>query len=148
MASNRTPGTPEELATALHNLRLSRRRMKRAQKAKSNGRRKALTRSQRAEVLQKTDENCHICGGAINGKWQADHVRPHSGGGTHVIENYLPAHALCNNYRWDYTDEEFQYILKLGVWLRTQIEGETRVGLDAAAGFLRKEASRLRRQTN
>jgi 5-methylcytosine-specific restriction endonuclease McrA len=145
MGSNRRPGKPEELAAALHELRLTRRRNKRKHKAKGR-RRKALTRSERATVLRKTDGRCHICGGAINGKWQADHVLAHSGGGTHSVENYLPAHALCNNYRWDYTDEEFQYILKLGVWLRTQIESETRVGREVAARFLTHEASRLRRR--
>jgi hypothetical protein len=33
----------------------------------------------------------------------------------------LPAHSTCNNYRWDYLPEEFQYILKLGVWASTQM---------------------------
>ena len=45
-----------------------------------------------------------------------------------------------------YTDEEFQYILKLGVWLRTQIERDTRIGREAAARFVTYEASRLRRR--
>ena len=145
MGRTRTPTTPKELAKALHGLRLVRRRSKRHHKI--NGRRrKTLTRSERDTVLRKTDGRCHICGGAINGKWQADHVLAHSGGGDHSVENYLAAHALCNNYRWDYTEEEFQCILKLGVWLRTQIERETRIGREAAARFLTHEASRQRRR--
>jgi hypothetical protein len=58
----------------------------------------------------------------------------------------LPAHALCNNYRWDYTAEEFQHVLKLGVWLRTQIERKTPLGLQAAKAFLTHEAIRIGRQ--
>jgi len=145
MAKNQTPTTPKALAKNLRELRLVRRRNKRNQK-KNGHRRTALTRSERAVVLRKTDGRCHICGGAINGKWQADHVWAHSGGGNHSVENYLAAHALCNNYRWDYTAEEFQHILKLGVWLRTQIERETRIGQEAAARFLTHEASRQRRR--
>ena len=29
------------------------------------------------------------------------------------MHNYLAAHAICNNYRWNYGAEEFQLILKL-----------------------------------
>src|SRR5580704_9266845 len=86
-------------------------------------RRTSLTVAERRHVLAKTAGLCHICGGIIEGKaWQADHVMAHSAGGLHGVDNYLPAHSLCNNYRWDYLPEEFRTILKLGVWARTQIE--------------------------
>ena len=79
--------------------------------------------------------------------WQADHVLAHSAGGTHSADNYLPAHALCNNYRWDYSAEEFQLILKLGVWTRTQIERlRTDFGRKAAAAFLAHESKRQARR--
>jgi 5-methylcytosine-specific restriction endonuclease McrA len=94
----------------------------------------ALNSAQRAAILASTDRRCHICGGLIDdAKWQADHVLAHSAGGEHRLSNYLPAHAVCNNYRWDYLPEEFQIILKLGVWARTQVE------LDTAAGKLISE---------
>lgn len=80
----------------------------------------ALRRS--CECRAKTGGPCHICGGLIDGRWQADHVLAYSGGGGHAADNYLPAHELCSIYRWDYLAEEFQEILKLGVWARTQIE--------------------------
>jgi hypothetical protein len=66
----------------------------------------------------------------------------YGGGGGHAADNYLPAHALCNNYRWDYGADEFQQILKLGVWLRTQIERKTPLGLLAAKSFLAHETVR------
>src|SRR3712207_8439206 len=49
----------------------------------------------------------------------------HSSGGAHSADNYLPAHTLCNNYRWDYSPEEFQLVLKIGVWARTRSEEHT-----------------------
>lgn len=67
-----------------------------------------LTTAQRNEVLEKTAGRCHICGGEIHGSWSADHVLAHSAGGGNTADNYLPAHGLCNNYRWDYLPEEFQ----------------------------------------
>jgi 5-methylcytosine-specific restriction endonuclease McrA len=72
-------------------------------------RRAVLTNVDRGKVLGKTGGRCHICGGAINGDdWQADHILAHSTGGAHLVENYLPAHSICNNYRWHYDAEEFQ----------------------------------------
>lgn len=102
-------------------------------------------------MFAKTGGRCHICGGPIvDAAWPADHVLAYSGGGTHSVDNYLAAHALCNNYRWDYLPEEFQYILKLGVWLRTQIEKQTVLGRActiAFAAYEKRRAGRGRRST-
>ena len=86
--------------------------------------RHSLTKEQRNVILSKTGGRCHICGGKIKKgeNWQADHVLAHAHGGKHSIENYLAAHSICNNYRWHYGSEEFQWIMKLGVWIRTLIE--------------------------
>jgi hypothetical protein len=108
--------------------------------------RQLLLRSERAQILAKTDGHCHICGGLIGkSAWQADHVLAHSAGGQHHADNYLPAHALCNNYRWDYSAEEFQLILKLGVWMRTQMELGKPPGRLAATAFLTHERARRAR---
>jgi 5-methylcytosine-specific restriction endonuclease McrA len=109
--------------------------------------RASLTAAERRQVLGKTSGRCHICGGKVEDeKWQADHVMAHSAGGTHDVDNYLPAHATCNNYRWDYLPEEFQFILKLGVWVRTQIERGTTVGNSVASAFAGHEARRVKRR--
>jgi hypothetical protein len=63
-----------------------------------------------------------------------------------VLDNYLPAHKTCNNYRWHYSPEEFQIILKLGVWLRTQIEKETTIGKAAGAAFVAHDLRRAARR--
>lgn len=108
--------------------------------------RRRLNQTDRAQILRKTGGKCHICGGAVEGKWQADHVSAHSRGGHSSTENYLPAHAICNNYRWDYSAEEFQFILKLGVWLRTKIEKESALGKAAARQFSKSERTRIARR--
>ncbi len=109
----------------------------------SNSRRPRTRLSDRNRqlVLEATGGRCHICGGEVGAQWQADHVLAHSGGGSNDHNNFLPAHALCNNYRWDYLPEEFQLILKLGVWARTEIEKGTRNGQAMAASFTAKESS-------
>lgn len=108
--------------------------------------RQPLAKSERTAILLKTNGRCHICGGKIEGKWDADHVLAHSGGGKHSVDNYLPAHSLCNNYRWDYLDEEFQLIMKIGIWCKNQIEKKSKLGLEVADGFVKYEKSRLRRR--
>jgi len=110
---------PPDLRVHLIDLRSKRRQGKRDSVRRP---RISLTAAERLQVLAKTSGRCHICGGKVEDeRWQADHVIAHSAGGTHEVDNYLPAHSTCNNYRWDYLPEEFQYILKLGVWASTQM---------------------------
>jgi hypothetical protein len=131
-----------DLLGSLHAARKQRQEKFRAAKPT----RQILSAAERREILAKTAGRCHICGGAIEGAWQADHVLAHSGGGSHIADNYLPAHALCNNYRWDYSSEEFQHILKLGVWIRTQIERKSSIGRTVATAYLAYDAGRARRR--
>ena len=135
----------DEFVQLLRSLRRARQQRKTALRAE-RPRRQTVSADERAEIFRKTGGRCHICGGAIDGAWQADHVLAHSGGGEHRADNYLPAHVLCNNYRWDYSPEEFQHILKLGVWLRTTIERKTPIGKLAAKLYLMHEAAREKRR--
>lgn len=134
------------LTVHLKRLRQQRLAQKNAVRAR-RGRRQRLDARDRRAILRKTDGRCHVCGGEITDRrWQADHVLAHSGGGQDTVDNYLPAHALCNNYRWDYLAEEFRYVLKIGVWARTQIERETPIGREIAERFGHYEAARLNRR--
>src|SRR5690606_35137813 len=128
-------------AELLTSLRSERRRLKAQRKARSTPR-IVLSKSEREVVLKKTAGRCHICGGAIDGTWQADHVLAHSVGGGGSVDNYLPAHAACNNYRWDYTAAEFQEILKIGVWARSQDEKGPSIGCAMASKIATYEAKR------
>jgi RNA polymerase-binding transcription factor DksA len=133
------------LGRALRDLREKKRRVKAELKLRPR-KRSTLKAEERSRVLEKTAGCCHICGGKIEeSKWEADHVIAHSVGGEHREDNYLPAHSLCNNYRWDYLPEEFQLVMKIGVWCRKQIEDQTALGKDIASGFLKYERRRIGR---
>jgi hypothetical protein len=140
MANQTEPVSLRERVIAL-------RQMRREGKARNRGlSRQRLSAIERAAVLSKTGGNCHICGGKIFGLWHADHVLAHSAGGGHAANNYLAAHSTCNSYRWDYIAEEFELIVKLGVWARTQIEHGTGVGAEIEELFSRHEKKRVGRQ--
>lgn len=130
-------------------LRLRRKeRGQRKQAAKaSNSRRRALSKADRAVVLAKTGGQCHLCGEAIgDDDWAADHVFPKSTGGAEGLGNFLPAHGLCNGYKWDNAAEDFQWLLKLGVWLRHEIELGSAIGRTAAAAFVAYDRRRHARR--
>jgi hypothetical protein len=80
-----------------------------------------------------------------NNNFEADHVKSHIGGGDNRIDNYLPSCQTCNNYRWHYLPEEIQWILKIGVWAKTQIETNTVIGKNIADRFMNYEARRIKR---
>jgi 5-methylcytosine-specific restriction endonuclease McrA len=141
--SSDVPSNPRDFRAQLATLRRNRKRRKREGSRRS---RRGLNGRDRELVLSKTNGRCHVCGGAIEGGWQADHVLAHSGGGQCERDNYLASHPVCNNYRWDYLPEEFQIILKLGVWARTQIERGTFLGEQMAARFVTYEAKRAYRR--
>ncbi|MGO8985382.1 MAG: HNH endonuclease [Terriglobales bacterium] len=111
----------EKLVARLRHLR--RKRRKQHEKHRTGGSPRNAPRGEaRKKVLKQTARRCHICGGLIAKRWQADHVLAHSRGGPNSPENYLPAHRLCNRYRSDFSSEEFQWILKMGVWSRTMMQ--------------------------
>jgi 5-methylcytosine-specific restriction endonuclease McrA len=147
MRASDTFSSPDAFISRLRLLR----KQRRARKLRLRGKvtRASLSKSGKDQVLRKTKARCHICGGRITGKWHADHVFAHALGGAHDPDNFLPAHAARNKYRWFYGAEEFQWILKLGVWLRTQIEKDSHVGGLAAEAFCtheRRRAGRRRKQ--
>lgn len=122
--------------------------MRRAGKVRAL-KRQALSKKQRELVLAKTNSHCHICGITLDkDNFQADHVKAHSMGGIHEENNYLPSCATCNNYRWHYSSEEIQVILKLGVWAKTKIVNDPSFGLEIANQFVKYEMGvRNRRKT-
>jgi len=117
-------------------------------KAVNPAKRQSLTPEERDLILRKTGKRCHICGDKIkrHEAWQADHILAHAHGGEHSFENYLPAHSTCNNYRRQYGPEEFQWILKLGVWVRTQVEKRSQLGMGLTEVFIKHEINRISRQ--
>src|SRR5687768_15236672 len=88
------PKSVEAYSRLLTRQRARRRKAKAAQKVLGMMRRRTLSPKERQLIFEKTAGRCHICGGKIDGPWQADHVLAHSTGGVHAAENYLPAHTL------------------------------------------------------
>ncbi len=108
-----------------------------------------LSKEQRKRIFDKTDGRCHVCGGAIDiNEFEADHVKNHTSGGLCNEENFLPSCGACNNYRWHYSPEELQWILKIGIWAKTQIAKETDIGKDLTDKFLKHESNREKRRKN
>lgn len=133
----------EEFAVELRRLHQARRAGKTKQK------RTPLSRSARQQILAKTGSQCHVYGQPLTvDRFEADHVKSHTSGGASVADNYLPACKTCNNYRWFYLAEEFQWILKLGVWARTEVEKNTRIGKMIGERFTKGEGRREDRRKN
>lgn len=108
-----------------------------------------MSKEERQVIYIKTGGKCHVCGQEIlMDKFEADHVKSHSSGGTSITDNFLPACKTCNNYRWHYLSEEFKWILKLGVWARTEIERDTKSGNQMARFFIEREKTRELRRKN
>jgi len=106
-----------------------------------------LSRKQRQIIHAKTAGRCHVCGGEVTQEnFEADHVLSHSSGGGSTVDNFLPACRTCNNYRWHYLSEEFRWILKLGVWARSEIANGTRLGDSMGAFFIKREKVREKRR--
>jgi len=78
--------------------------------------------------------------------FQADHVSAHSAGGAHTANNYLSSCFTCNNYRWHYSSQEIQIILKLGVWIKTKINKDSEFGLEMANRFVKHEIAVRKRR--
>ncbi len=127
--------TGKGLIKLINNLKKNRSNEKVKEKKRSS-----LTKKQRLLIFNKTDGRCHICGIELDiNEYQADHVKAHSAGGLHSENNYLPSCFTCNNYRWHYTPEEIQIILKMGVWAKTKATGDTSFGLEMANKFVKYE---------
>jgi len=71
----------------------------------------------------------------VGPRWHADHIASHTHGGEHAEENFLPAHAACNVDRWHYLPEEFQVIIRLGIWARSEVEKGGPLGVEIAERF-------------
>lgn len=130
------PASPFRFKKRLQKLHRIRKKRHAMQRLKGNPRNGRLSSGDREKILKTTNRKCHICGGSIDGSWQADHALAHAAAGPHALDNFLPAHKLGNNYRWDYEAEEFQWLLKIGVWAKSNMEHGTDVlGKDMLKAF-------------
>jgi predicted restriction endonuclease len=135
---------PSVLSAELRRLYASRQSVK---KTEQRIPRNKISHEDKIAILEKTDFRCHICGQEVTEKnFHADHISAHSKGGDNNINNYLASCSFCNSYRWDYLSDEMKWILKIGVWVKTQIEFETDLGKEITQLFVEYEKKRESRR--
>ena len=150
------PTSAADLTERLRELHKNRRAERKARRAFQNERRRSLTKERREDALRKTNGHCHLCGGDFTAvtegellkeqKFVVDHIVPKAVGGDNCLDNYLPAHSLCNGCRWFYSPEEFQWILRMGVWARKKMEDATPIGKAMCDYFLQNERAVIKRR--
>jgi 5-methylcytosine-specific restriction endonuclease McrA len=139
------PETLVRLAAKLRSYR--KRRRARVFSDKPKLKRRALSKVERTIVLKKTKGRCHLCGGLIgNAPWDANHIFPLALGGKQGLENYLPTHRSCNGTKWHLRPKEMVFVLKLGAWLRSEIERGTLLGKAAGEAYCKTERRRAGRR--
>jgi hypothetical protein len=156
MSESTLQQSPEEVSFSLqwewgdlgHHLRALRTQRNDAVNRAERPRRVSLRPEERGAILGKTGNRCHICGGRIdpNLHWEADHVLGWAVGGGNRSDNYLAAHGTCNTYRWHHSPEEMQWILKIGIWARRQMEGSSKLGTEMLKLFFENERRRENRK--
>jgi HNH endonuclease len=141
--SAQVPASSDQLVERFRKLR-----KQRNQPSEQGGARRRIAKLGRDAILQKTGARCHICGGNIDkdSYWEADHVFPAKEGGPSNIDNYLPAHGLCNSAKWDQSGEELQWALKIGVWAKHEMEGKSKLGHLMLNDFWASQRRRVNRQ--
>ena len=137
--------TLSQLAAKLRSYR--KRRRARVFSGGPKSKRRVLSRSDREEILARTRGRCHLCGGVIGkAAWDANHVFPLALGGKQGPENDLPAHRSCNGAKWHLRPKEMMLVLKLGAWLRSEIERGTSVGKMAGEAYCKADRRRAGRR--
>jgi 5-methylcytosine-specific restriction endonuclease McrA len=148
------PQSDDELTKRLKDLHEARRTVQAKRKEKEQERRRQLTADERKKVFDKTRGHCHLCGGDMTQNsggelteerklvpdFVVDHIVPFASGGKDSLDNFLAAHGLCNGCRWFYSPEEFQWILRMGIWARKQMEDcKTEIGRKMREPFRENE---------
>ena len=118
----------------------------RADKTSTPQRTSSLTARERAIVLKITNGTCHVCGGRVGKRWQADHVVPHKLGGRARLDNYLPICKECNRLRWSYKPEVIRLIMRLGTYAKNEIRNKTELGEQLISIVLKRLGSNKKRR--
>lgn len=135
--------TVQELSLRLQNLA-----HKREISKKRNWKRIILSKGQRKIIYEKTSGRCHICWCILNNWFEADHVKNHTSWWLDTVDNFLPSCKTCNNYRRHYSSEELQWILKLGVRVKSQIIKNNKLWLEVWEKFIEYDIKREKRRKN
>lgn len=113
----------------------------RSEKKKVKAKAKNLKKAEKMEVFEKTNCTCHLCGNKLNGEKFSISFPFVSNG---LVADSLPACRSCKRLYGNYLPSEIKWIMKLGMWARTQIEYETEIGQDIAIELVETESDRER----
>ena len=94
-----------------------------------------LSPAVRKRIRGKTGGRCHVCGGPLGPKWEADHIRPRARGGVDAEHNCLPACGVCNATRWHRSSKVIRRMLQLGMYLLPEIRRNSDLGKAALAHY-------------
>jgi 5-methylcytosine-specific restriction endonuclease McrA len=107
--------------------------------------RRAPSKREREEIYAKSGGRCHICGGELSDNWCADHVHPKFRGGQCEGDNFLACCATCNRLRWGHRPETIQHMLRIGMYMRSEIKRGTKLGKKVDARVKARMAQKARR---
>ena len=108
---------------------------------------RSLSLAVRKRIRSKTGGRCHVCGGPLGPKWEADHIRPRARGGMDMESNYLPACGVCNATRWNRSSKVIRRMLQLGMYLLPEIRSNSNLGKAALAHYkTRRRKNKARRR--
>lgn len=108
---------------------------------------KSLPSAVRKRIWNKTGGRCHVCGGPLGPKWEADHIRPRARSGMDIESNYLPACGVCNATRWHRSSKVIRRMLKLGMYLLPEIRRNSNLGKAALAYYKTRRRKNKARAT-
>jgi 5-methylcytosine-specific restriction endonuclease McrA len=113
---------------------------------KSN-REESLDSDARKRILAKTGGRCHVCGEPLGKEWSADHVQPRARGGEDAEANFLPACRTCNAARWHRRPRVIRRMLRLGVYLLSEVDRGSTLGNRVRDYYLdRRKHNKARRE--
>jgi hypothetical protein len=115
----------------------------RSEKKNEKKKSKTLKKSEKEEVFKKTKGLCHICGIDLQ---EEKFSITNSFGKETSFETSLPACQSCKRIYDNYLPSEIKWILKIGLWAKTQIEYETEIGKDIAIEIVEQEKDREKRR--
>ena len=100
-------------------------------------------KSEKAEIFNKTNGICHICGCEL---YFEKFSITCSAEKEKSVESCLPACKSCKMIYDNYLSSEIKWMLKIGLWAKTQIEYETDIGKEIATEIIEVEKDRENRK--
>ena len=120
----------------LRRIRNEREKLKKERKGKKTVR---LKKQEKIDIYNKTKGICHICGSKLS---ESKFSITSSLTNEISVETSLPACKDCKRFYDNYLPDEIKWMIKLGMWAKTQVEFETDLGKTIALDITEQEKYR------